>query len=105
MYLHSYVSIHINTAAKHLKLYCRGKQVYTNKQGHIWRIQKHLFIAHFSVGIHLVVNWPNHSPGIDVEQGASRARGSIQVAQAQPIAHILEAMHAQGNGAFISSCN
>jgi len=43
-----------------------------------FRVQK-CFIA-FSVAILFVVNWPNHDPGVDVEQGASSARGSLTVA-------------------------
>ncbi len=41
----------------------------------VW--QETLFHAQFSEAALLVVDWPNHGPGVDVEQGASRAtRGS-----------------------------
>ena len=68
-----------------------------------FRVQK-CFIA-FSVAILFVVNWPNHGPGVDVEQGASSARGSLTVAHAKWIARFLAAVHLPGNGAVISSWN
>jgi hypothetical protein len=68
-----------------------------------FRVQK-CFIA-FSVAILFVVNWPNHGPGVDVEQGASSARGSLTVAHAKWIARFLAAVHLPGNGAVISCWN
>ena len=52
------------------------------------RLQAHTktFNAHLSEATLLVVYWPNHSPQVDVEQGASRARGTLTVAHAQRIA-------------------
>ena len=57
------------------------------------------------MAILLVVNWPNHGPGVDVEQGASSARGSLTVAHAKWIARILAAVHLPGNGAVVSCWN
>jgi hypothetical protein len=64
-----------------------------------------LINAQFSEASLLVVDWPNHGPGVDVEQGASRARGSLTVAHAQRIARILAAVHVPGNGAVVSCWN
>ncbi len=57
------------------------------------------------MAILLVVNWLNHGPGVDVEQRASQARGSLTVAHAQRIARILAAVHLPGNGAVVSGWN
>ena len=53
-----------------------------------------MFNAQISAAILVVVNWPNHGPGVDVEQGTARARGSLTVAHAtgKRIARILVAM-------------
>ncbi len=53
------------------------------------------------MGILLVVHWPNHGPGVDVEQGASLAWGALTVAHATRIAHSLAAV--PGNGAVVPS--
>jgi len=67
--------------------------------------KKTIFNAQLSAAILVVVNWPNHGPGVDVEQGTARARGSLTVAHAKRIAHILAAVHVPGNGAVVSSWN
>ena len=54
--------------------------------------KKTMFNAQLSAAILVVVNWPNHGPGVDVEQGTARARGSLTVAHAKRIARILVAM-------------
>ncbi len=80
--------------------------VYKSMQRHIvW--QETLFNTQFTDAAHLVVDWPNHGPEVDVEQGASRARGSLTVAHAQRIARILQvaAVHVPGNGAVVSGWN
>ena len=64
-----------------------------------------IFFIAFSVAILFVVYWPNHGPGVDVEQGASSARGSLTVAHAKWIARFLAAVHLPGNGAVISCWN
>ncbi len=70
----------------------------------LWQ-RKTMFNAHLSAAILFVVNWPNHGPGVDVEQGTARARGSLTVAHAKRIARILAAVHVPGNGAVVSSWN
>ena len=87
-----------------MKLYCSGQYVYKSTQIHIV-CQETLFNAQSSEDTLLVVNWPNHGPGVDVEQGASRARGSLTVTHAQRIAHILAAVHVPGNDAVVSGWN
>ncbi len=57
----------------------------------LWQ-KKTMFNAHLSAAILVVVNWPNHGPGVDVEQGPARARGSLTVAHAKRIARILESL-------------
>ncbi len=81
---------------------CSTKYVYKSTQGHFSQV---LFIAHISVGTLVVVHWPNHSQGVDVEQGASLARGALAAAHAQQIACILAAMHTKGNGAVVPIWN
>ncbi len=58
------------------KLHCNEQNINKGKKGHSFG-KFFLFIVHFSVGILLVVHWPNHGPGFDVEQGASRAWGAL----------------------------
>ena len=55
--------------------------------------------------LRLVVDRPNHGPGVDVEQGAARARLASPVAHAQWVACVLASMHDTGNGASITSWN
>jgi len=80
--------------------------VYKSTHRHIvW--QETLFNAQLSEAALLVVDWPNHGPRVDVEEGAPRAMGSLTVAHAQRIAHILQvaAVHVPGNGAVVSGWN
>ncbi len=86
MYLHVYAciwivndKITINTTAKLPKT---AQQWTHHQQGHSGTLcsGKKLFIVHFSVGILLVVHWPNYGPGVDVEQGALWAWGAMTVA-------------------------
>ncbi len=60
------------------------------------------FYYYFSAGHRLVVDWPNHGPGVDVEERASRARVALTVALAPRITSLLAAAHASGNGAMVS---
>ena len=60
---------------------------------------RNLFIFHISEGNPLVVNWPNHGPRVDVEQGAARSREALTVADARSLA----AVHVPENGAVVSS--
>jgi hypothetical protein len=53
----------------------------------------------------LVVDRPDHGPGIDVEQGAARARLASPVAHAHGVGCVLASMHVTGNGASITSRN
>jgi hypothetical protein len=88
-----------------VKLNCSGQYVYTRTRRHILFWKETLFNAHFSEATLLVVYWPNHGPRVDVEQGASRARGTLTVAHAQRIARFLAAVHVPGNGAVVSGWN
>ncbi len=85
-----------------MKLNCSGQYVYKRTRRHILFWQETLFNAHLSEATLLVVYWPNHGPRVDVEQGASRARGTLTVAHAQRIARFLAAVHVPGNGAVVS---
>ena len=53
----------------------------------------------------LVIDGPNHGPGVDVEQGAAGAGFAMTVAHAQRVGSFLAAMHASGNGPGVSSWN
>jgi hypothetical protein len=108
MYLHVYaciLTVHdrvtVNTAAKFPATVLQWTK---RQQGHTGTLffgnSETLFIAHFSGGILLVVNWPNHGPEVDVEQGASLAR-ALTIAHAQRIARSLAAVHVPGNGAIV----
>ena len=55
--------------------------------------------------LRLVVDRPNHGPGVDVEQGAASARLARPVAHAQWVACFLASMHVTGNGASITRWN
>ncbi len=71
--------ITINTTANLPKT---AQQWTHHQQGHTGTLcsGKKLFIVHFSVSILLVVHWPNHGPGVDVEQGTSWAWGGLTIA-------------------------
>ena len=85
-----------------VKLNCSGQYVYMRTRIHIFFWQETLFNAHFSEATLLVVYWPNHDPLVDVEQGASRARGTLTVAHAQRIA-CFHATHVGGHATHIIS--
>jgi len=53
----------------------------------------------------LVIDGPNHGPGVDVEQGAAGAGFAMTVAHAQRVGSFLAAMHASGNGPGVTSWN
>ena len=85
-----------------VKLNCSGQYVYKRTRRHILFWQETMFNAHLSEATLLVVYWPNHGPQVDVEQGASRARGTLTVAHAQQIANF-HATHVGGHATHIIS--
>ncbi len=92
MYMHIYacictvyVSIIVNIAAKLPETVLQWKTRLWEHTGTLLENSETLFttsIAHFSVSIHLVVDWTNRGPlaGVDVEQGASSFPSLIQKA-------------------------
>ena len=77
MYMHVYacivavfVSILGYVAAKHPETVLQQALCLQEHKGTRLEHSETVFIVHFSAGNRLVVNWPNHGPGVDVEQGA-----------------------------------
>jgi hypothetical protein len=64
-----------------------------------------IFVFQTSKASWLVVDLPDHGPGVDVEQGAARARLASPVAHAHGVACVLASMYVTGNGASITSRN
>ena len=69
-----------------------------------WHKKGFFYFSGFNC-LRLVVDRPNHGPGVDVEQGAASARLARPVAHAQWVACFLASMHVTGNGASITRWN
>ena len=63
------------------------------------------YFFNVSAGLRLVVDRPNHGPGVDVEEGTSRSRWALIVALAPRIASFLAAVHTSGNSAVAPRWN
>jgi hypothetical protein len=50
------------------KLHCSERSINKGTQGHFVLAKRFFYCSFLNL---LVVNWPNHGPGVDVEQGAS----------------------------------